>query len=207
MPDTNMRQRLVLGDEAAFREIYGALNPSMVRLARAVIGSRAIAEEVAQETWLAVISGIERFEGKSSLKNWIFAILSNKARTRARREGRTVALAPTPAPPEDGAPTFDDAGRWLTPPALWDEITPERTLAGRQTWQIVTEAISTLPAVQQAILDLVQGEKISAAEVARLLEISEGNVRVQLHRARERIRRTIDAEFGRKKGRAKMSEK
>ncbi len=198
MSDTEMRQRLVQGDEDAFAEIFGALNPSLIRLATALTGSRAVAEEVTQETWLAVISGIERFAGKSSLKNWVFAILANKARTRARQEGRTtVRLDHTSKAGSGDADTtdpdsFDDSGRWREPPMLWDEITPERTLAGRQAWEIVTDAIKALPTMQQAILDLVQRENLAAAEVATLLGISPGNVRIQLHRARERIRRQLD---------------
>jgi len=194
MSDTELYARLALGDEDAFADLFAALDPSLARVATAITGNRAIAEEVTQETWMAVIAGIDKFEGKASLKNWIFAILSNKARTRARREGRTQSLDLPPEGDDADLPAhaFRPNGSWAEPPALWDEITPERTLAGREAWRIVTAAITTLPATQQAILDLMQGEKIPASEVAMILGLSEGNVRVHLHRARERIRRVLD---------------
>ncbi|NOX40056.1 MAG: RNA polymerase sigma factor [Alphaproteobacteria bacterium] len=199
MADCDLHTRLLGGDETAFTEAYASLNPSMVRVAGAIVGSNATAEEVAQETWLAVIGGLTKFEGKSSFKNWVFAILSNKARTRAKRDGRNVALVLEPDEDDSAQNTlnarFNADGTWSDPPALWEEITPERILAGRQTWQIVRGIIDKLPPAQQAILSLLEGEKLSAGEIASMLGLSQGNVRVHLHRARERIRQTLEREI------------
>jgi len=196
MSDSDLRDRLISGDEQAFAELYGKLNPSLLRVATALTGSRATAEEVAQETWLAVINGIDNFEGRASLKNWIFRILTNKSRTRASRDGRFSQLADGDAPANSDGDGFSDqftaTGSWAPAPALWDEITPERTLAGREVWKIVTDAIDSLPPVQQAILGMCQAEKSSASEIACLLDLTEGNVRVHLHRARDRIRTILD---------------
>ncbi len=187
--------RLRQGDEAAFAALYGAHNDALVRLAHAITGSRATAEEVVQDSWLAIIRGIDGFEGRASLRNWIFRIVSNKARSRARRDGRIQPLHAA----SDKTGSLDDRfaadGSWIEPPALWDEITPERILAGRQAWQQVLTIIDNLPPIQQAILSLLEGGKLPAADIAALLDISPGNVRVQLHRARETIRDRIDRDL------------
>lgn len=199
MGDCDLHTRLLGGDESAFAKVYASLNPSLLRVAQAIVGSNATAEEVAQETWLAVIGGLAKFEGKASFKNWVFAILTNKARTRAKRDGRNVALVLEPDEDDSAQNTlyarFDTDGTWSDPPALWEEITPERILAGRQTWQIVRGIIDKLPPAQQAILSLLEGEKLSAGEIASMLGLSQGNVRVHLHRARERIRQTLEREI------------
>ncbi len=203
MPGTHAYERLLSGDEAAFAEVYAALNPPMLRVAGAITGSAATAEEIAQETWMAVIGGLDGFEGKSSFKNWVFAILSNKARTRARRDGRNVALVLEPENPDTTTEAlrerFNESGQWSNPPELWDEITPERILAGRQAWRIVQEVCETLPPVQQAILALMEGEKMPASEIGTLLGLSTGNVRVHLHRARERIRQVLEHDLASQK--------
>ncbi len=199
MGDCDLHTRLLGGDEAAFAEAYASLNPAMVRVAGAIVGSTASGEEIAQETWLAVIGGLSKFEGKASFKNWVFAILSNKARTRAKRDGRNVALVLEPTEGDSAQATlnarFNPDGTWSDHPDLWEEITPERILAGRQTWQIVRGIIDKLPPAQQAILSLLEGEKLSAGEIASMLGLSQGNVRVHLHRARERIRQTLEHEI------------
>lgn len=199
--DKHLIKRLIDRDEAAFTEVYSTLNPSMLRVATAITGSRATAEEVAQETWLAVISGLAKFEGKAAFRNWVFTILANKARTRARRDGRSQPLdLSEPADTTDGlARKFTPNGSWAEAPALWDELTPERILAGREVWRIVAAASKTLPPVQQAILGLLEGGKIPAAEIAGILGLSVGNARVQLHRARERIRQVLDDAFASEK--------
>ena len=203
MPDSDPYAQLLSGDEAAFTDVYTALNPPMLRLAAAITGSSATAEEVAQDTWMAVLAALDRFEGKSSFKNWVFAILSNKAKTRARRDGRNVALLLEPEN-HDAATNalnqrFNATEKWSNPTELWDEITPERILAGRESWQRVKDITASLPPVQQAILELMEGEKIPAAEIGMLLGLSTGNVRVHLHRARERIRQVLEQDmFGKK---------
>ena len=184
------------GDGNAYRRLIRRFHGSLVGTASAVIGSRAQAEEVVQDAWIAVFSGIGRFEGRSSLASWLFAIVLNRARTRASRERRLVAL-----PALDGADGQERAvpldrfvadGHWTEPPRLWDELDPERMVAGKQLWAHVQEAIERLPAGQKAVIILRDIEAVSAEEACDLLAISPENQRVLLHRARGRVRRTIE---------------
>ncbi len=189
-------QLLRSGDAGAYRRLVRRFHGSLVGTASAIIGSRAQAEEVVQDAWVAVFSGIGRFEGRSSLASWLFAIVLNRARTRLSRERRLVAL-----PALDGADGQERAvpverfvadGHWAEPPRLWDELDPERLVAGRQLWAHVQDAIETLPAGQKAVIILRDIEGVSAEEACDLLAISPENQRVLLHRARGRIRRAIE---------------
>jgi len=191
-----MHNRLLRGDTAAFAEVYGGLNPNLMRVAMSITGNRATAEDVAQETWLAVIEKLPTFNGDAPLRHWILRILSNKARTRATRDGRTIPLEPANS---DAGERFTSSGDWAVAPTLWDEITPERLLAGRQSWDLVQRAIGQLSEAQQAVLSLHEQENLSAAVCAEILGMSAGNVRVQLHRAREKIRQILDGEIAPKK--------
>ena len=194
--------RLRRGEEQAYRCLIRRLHFSLIGVATAIIGSRAQAEEVVQDAWLAVFAGIGRFEGRSSLVTWVFSIVLNRARTRASREGRLVGLPALLAGTEPGgravdASEFKPDGHWLEVPSLWDELNPERIVAGRQLWDHVTEAIERLPAGQRAIIILRDLEGRDAEEACALLGISAENQRVLLHRARGRIRQRIDALIGR----------
>jgi RNA polymerase sigma-70 factor, ECF subfamily len=152
---------------------------------------------VVQDAWLAVFSGIGAFEGRSSLVTWLFSIVLNRARTRAVRESRLVGL---PALMEGTSPggravdvsEFKPDGHWIEAPRLWEEIDPERIVGGRQLWDHVMEAIDRLPAGQRAVIVLRDIEGCAAEEACTLLDISPENQRVLLHRARGRIRQTID---------------
>ncbi len=184
------------GDAGAYRKLIRRFHGSLVSTASAVIGSRAQAEEVVQDAWIAVFSGIGRFEGRSSLASWLFAIVLNRARTRASRERRLVAL-----PALDGAEGQERAvpverfvadGHWSEPPRLWDVLDPERVVGGKQLWAHVQAAIETLPPGQRAVIILRDIEAVSADEACELLAISAENQRVLLHRARGRVRRTIE---------------
>lgn len=195
--DPAFLERLRLGDARAYNQLVRRYHATLVGVATTVIGSRAQAEEVVQDTWLAVLSAIGNFEGRSSLSTWLFSIVMNRARTRIMREGRTVAL---PAG-LDGSPTeeravplsaFDQSGHWGEKPRLWDELDPERVIAGRQLWEHVLAGLETLPAGQKAVLVLRDMEGQSAEEACELLKISAENQRVLLHRARGRIRKLID---------------
>ncbi len=190
--------RLRAGDGGAYRQLIHRFHASLVSVANSIIGSRAQAEEVVQDAWLAVFNGIGRFEGRSSLATWLFSIVLNRARTRARRESRLVGLPGI----LDGAQgneravdvtEFQPDGHWVEAPRLWDEINPERVVAGRQLWAHVQEAIERLPAGQRAVIILRDLEGREAEEACTLLGISAENQRVLLHRARGRIRKTIDA--------------
>jgi len=182
---------LVAGDRSAFEHIYRKHNTSMIRVATGIVRSRATAEEVAQDTWIAVLRKIGGFEGRSSLAGWIYSILINKSRTRAKRDGRSVSFD---ADGEDDnlAAAFDGRGRWKDMPDLWDELTPERILAGRNVMAHVTAAIEALPSGQRSVIILRAQQGLEAEEVCAALGISEGNMRVLLHRARLAIRAALD---------------
>lgn len=184
------------GDPAAYRRLIRRFHGSLVGTASGIIGSRAQAEEVVQDAWLAVFSGIARFEGRSSLASWLFAIVLNRARTRAMREGRMVALPALDAgdAAERAVPLerFTPSGHWADPPRLWDELDPERMIGGRQLWAHVQDVIEHLPAGQKAVIILRDIEARSAEEACALLSITPENQRVMLHRARGRVRRAIE---------------
>jgi RNA polymerase sigma-70 factor, ECF subfamily len=189
--------RLSQGDSTAYRTLVRRFHASLVRLAASIIGSHAQAEEVVQDSWLAVLAGINRFEGRSSLVTWIFSIVVNRARTRVTREGRLVGLAALmegTSANERGVPLSDFApdGHWAELPRLWDELDPERVFGGRQLWNHVQTVIDGLPAGQRAVILLRDMEERDADETCALLNISAENQRVLLHRARSRIRKEID---------------
>jgi RNA polymerase sigma-70 factor (ECF subfamily) len=184
------------GDEAAFMRIVDRFGPSMLRVARTFVSSRAVAEEVVQETWLGVLKGIDRFEGRSSLKTWIFRILANVARTRGERESRSVPFSSL-AGDGDGEPAVDPSkfgpeGMWLAPPDAWDDV-PEDRLLARETLGEIEAAIAELPPAQRAVITLRDVDGWPADQVCNVLDISETNQRVLLHRARAKVRRALAA--------------
>lgn len=192
------------GDEAAFVTLIERYHPSLVRLAMLYVPDRTTAEEVAQETWLGVLKGLANFEGRSSLKTWLFRILTNIAKTRGQREARSIPFSTlwdadaepeAPAVPPD---RFQGDGRlaqhWLTPPRDWDEAPEERILRGEARAQIES-AIAALPPNQREVITLRDIEGWSSPEVCNALGISETNQRVLLHRARSRVRRAVEDYF------------
>lgn len=193
------------GDEDAFRELVRRHHASLVRVARTVVGSHAVAEEVAQDTWLAVIRSISGFEGRSSLKTWIFTILVNQARKRGAREQRTIPMSSLGPGGGDDAPAVDPdrfvpdgrrwAGHWVEPPVPWSDVPAER-LIGNETVAVAAGAINELPERQREVVTLRDVEGWTAQEVCRLLDLSEGNQRVLLHRARSRVRTTLEKHLG-----------
>jgi RNA polymerase sigma-70 factor, ECF subfamily len=186
------------GDEAAFEELVRMYHASLLRVARLYVSSPSVAEEVVQETWVGVLNGIGRFEGRSSLKTWIFRILTNTAKTRGIREGRSVPFSslqdeelsgPTVDPERFFPPDHSVApGAWATPPVPL----PEQVLLADETRQIVDTAIEALPSVQRAVITLNDVEGWSAGEIRNALELSETNRRVLLHRARAKVRRALE---------------
>ncbi|MBA8907577.1 RNA polymerase sigma factor [Aminobacter ciceronei] len=189
--ETELVQLLVAGDRPAFERIYRKHNAALIRVATGIVASRATAEEVAQDTWIAVLKNVASFEGRSSLAGWIFSILINKARSRAAREGRFVSFDGE-GEDDNLAAAFDGRGRWKDMPDLWEEVTPERILAGRSVMDHVAAAIETLPAAQRSVIILRAQQGLEAEEVCEILGISEGNMRVLLHRARLAIRTALD---------------
>jgi RNA polymerase sigma-70 factor, ECF subfamily len=201
-------QRLIdslkAGDERAFATLLDRYSSSLLRVAMTYVSSKAVAEEVVQETWLGVISGIERFEGRSSLKTWIFRILTNTASSRGPRERRTVPFSSL-APADDGELSVDadrffppDHARypdhWAIGPTAWE--TPEQGLLAGETRGVILRAIDGLPHSQRAVVTLRDVEGWPAEEVCEALRLSEGNQRVLLHRARTRVRAAVESYFG-----------
>jgi RNA polymerase sigma-70 factor (ECF subfamily) len=195
--DPDFLARLRAGDAAAYRQLVRRFHAPLVGVASAIIGSRAQAEEVVQDSWIAVCNNVARFEGRSSLASWIYTIVLNRARTRIGQEGRLVGL-PAVLDGAQGeeravpAGAFRADGHWAEAPRLWDELDPERMVAGRQLWDHVQEAIEALPAGQKAVIILRDMEDRTGEEICALLAITPENQRVLLHRARARIRAAID---------------
>lgn len=184
--------QLVAGDRAAFECVYRKHNASMIRVCTGLVRNRATAEEVVQDTWVAVLKGVSSFEGRSSLAGWIYAILVNKARSRAVRDGRSVSFEAEGE--DDGlAAAFDGRGRWKDMPELWETVTPDRIVEGRNMIAHVTAAIETLPPAQRAVLILRGQQELDPVEVCAALGITEGNMRVLLHRARLSVRKALDS--------------
>jgi RNA polymerase sigma-70 factor, ECF subfamily len=190
------------GDESVFVALVDRYHHHLVRLAMVYVDDRDVAEEVVQDTWLGVLNGIDRFEGRSSLKTWMFRILMNRARTRATRERRTVPLSSlTETVDSDDAPAVDPerffgpdnrlSGHWASPPASWDAL-PESRLLSAETLAVIEQAIAALPPQQREVIILRDIEGWGAHEVCNVLEISETNQRVLLHRARSRVRRALE---------------
>ena len=198
--DPDFLARLRRGDGTAYRQLIRRYHASLVGVATSIIGSHAQAEEVVQDAWLAVHGNIGSFEGRSSLATWLFSIVLNRARTRATREARLVGLPELDGgePNERAVPlsAFQPDGHWVEAPRLWDEVSPERIVGGRQLWDHVQAAIERLPAGQRAVLILRDMEDCAAEEACALLGISAENQRVLLHRARGRIRATVDTLVG-----------
>ena len=190
-------ERLRRGEEAAYRHLVRRFHAMLVSVATGVIGSRAQAEEIVQDTWIAVYNNISGFEGRSSLASWLYTITLNRARTRIGRESRLVGL-PAVLDGAQGeeravpASAFHTDGHWAEAPRLWDELDPERIVAGRQLWDHVQQAIETLPAGQKAVIILRDMEDRPGDEICALLQITPENQRVLLHRARARIRAAIE---------------
>jgi len=188
-------ERLLAGDERAFSELVTAHQRALIRLAITFVSDRGAAEEVVQETWLGVLKGLKTFERRASLKTWIFRILVNRARTRGVRDGRTLNFSALQDRDEDGADLLDRfsaEGRWAQPPSLWQEQDPEDLLLRAETVTCLDDAIAKLPANQRAVVTLRDVEGVEAQEVCNILAISETNQRVLLHRARTKLRATLE---------------
>lgn len=204
MDEETLITALRTGDEAAFVTLIDKYHPSLVRLAMIFVDDPAVAEEVVQETWVAVLTGLDRFEGRSSLKTWIYSILTNRAKTRGQREGRTIPFSAMgtlddDAPEPSVAPDrFEPVGRewgnhWkdTTEPGDWDSI-PEARLLSMETRTVIQKAIDSLPPNQREVITLRDVLGWSSEEVCNVLELSETNQRVLLHRARSKVRQALE---------------
>ena len=200
--DASLLAALRAGDEDAFAALVTRYHASLKRVARAYVSSDAVAEEVVQETWLAVIRGLDRFEQRATIKTWLFHILTNQAKTRGVRERRIVPFASLAGADGDAPSVSPDRfqrdgdtwpGHWATPPRPWQD--PERRLASLEAREHLRSAIASLPATQQAVLTLRDVEGLESEEVCELLDLSAGNQRVILHRARARVRADLERYF------------
>lgn len=199
--DSAFIERLRLGDEQAFSDLVDRYQGSMLRLAMIFMPNRAIAEEVVQDAWLGVMHGLSTFEGRSSLKTWIFRILTNRAKTRGVRENRTLPFAFTPDTDSDPMASVDSSrfkanGMWDAPPHPWNLDSPEKLLITKQAIQCLEKALHELPPSQRAVVTLRDIEGIDTNDVCNILEISETNQRVLLHRARSRLRAILEDHIG-----------
>jgi RNA polymerase sigma-70 factor (ECF subfamily) len=190
--DGELLPRLRSGDERAFVSLVERYQEQMLRLATSFVPSQAVAEEVVQDTWLAVLRGLDDFEGRSSLKTWLFRILVNRARTTGTKEHRSVPV-PDPEPAVDPA-RFDAAGGWADPPEHWVEAAEGR-LAASKLADRLRALMDELPARQREVVLLRDVEELSSEEVCSVLAISDGNQRVLLHRGRSRLRQLFEDEF------------
>lgn len=196
-PDVELIARLRSGDEIAFGAMVAAWSPSLHRLARSFVKSDSLAEEVVQETWMGVVKGLARFEGRSSLKTWVFTILVNRSRTRGVREARTVpmsALGDDEHGPMD-PDRFGAGGTWADPPFAWRAQSADAIVETRQAMDVLEEALAGLPTRQRQVVTLRDIDGIEATTVCNLLEISESNQRVLLHRGRSKLRAALERHY------------
>jgi RNA polymerase sigma-70 factor (ECF subfamily) len=200
--DLEIVRALRAGDETAFMMLVERYQPSMLRIARMYVSTQAVAEEVVGDAWVGVLKGLGGFEGRSSLRTWIFRILVNIAKSRGQRESRTVPFSSVWAPETDGEPSVEpdrflppghvtSPDMWADPPAAWDSI-PEERLEARETLARIAAAIEALPPNQREVIRLRDVLGWTSKDVRNALEISETNQRVLLHRARAKVRRALE---------------
>ena len=197
--------RLKRGDEEAFDELVNQHHSTLIRMAMSYVADRDVAEEVVQDTWMAVIESLDRFEGRSSLRTWICGILIHKAKDRGVREKRHTTFSAFESCDDDNDEAVDPsrfqqagewAGHWAFPPQPWDDQTPEKLLASQQAVNAMQRAIEALPPALKEVLILRDVEGVGAKEVCEMLKITETNLYVRLHRARERVRVAVETYLG-----------
>jgi RNA polymerase sigma-70 factor (ECF subfamily) len=193
--DVALVEALRRGDEKAFAALVDRYHSSLQRLAMSYVATREQAEDVVQETWLGVLNGISRFEGRSSLKTWIFRILVNRAKTKGVRERRSVPFSSLEGDGDDNHPSVDPSrfqeGAWSAPPESWEGIPEDRLLSG-ETRMVVEEAVALLPPMQRAVITLRDVRGFTAQEARQVLDLTEANQRVLLHRARSKVRGRLE---------------
>ena len=197
--------RLKRGDERAFDELANQHHSALIRMAMGYVADREVAEEVVQDTWMAVINSLNRFEGRSSLRTWVCGILIHKAKDRGVREKRHTTFSAFESYDDDNDEAVDPsrfqqsgewAGHWAFPPQPWDDRTPEKLLASQQAVNAMQRAIEALPATLKDVLILRDVEGVEAKEACEMLNITETNLYVRLHRARERVRQAVETYLG-----------
>ena len=190
--------RLLARDAAAFTSLVRDRHESLVQLALIFVGNRATAEEVAQDTWTRVLASLPEFEGRSSLRTWMFRICTNVALTRAEREARSSPFSALQdlEGPEVEPQRFKDSGAWADPPRAWRAETPEKILERAEAIACIERTLDELPPAQRAVVLLRDVEGLDAEEACHILQVSESNQRVLLHRGRSKIRRALEKLLG-----------
>lgn len=194
--ERHLLARLRNGEELAFSEIVHRYHTALMRLAMAFHPNRAFAEEVVQDTWMAVVDGLPSFKGQSSLKTWICRILTNRAKTRLVREGRSVPLSALQNSDSDDSAVeekrFLANGTWTEPPQSFSDHSPEKQVINREAIRCLERALEHLPLNQRAVVTLRDVEGLESEDVCNILDIGETNQRVLLHRARSKLRRALE---------------
>ena len=201
--DARILDALRAGDEKAFLALVQSLNGPMLRVASLYVSSRGVAEEVVQEAWVGVLSGLPRFEGRSSLRRWIFGILTNCAKSRGVREARSTPFSDIGPQDDEDEPAVDPSrflppdhprwpGHWSAPPTAW----ADEQVLNKESLAVVEVAIAQLPMNQREVITLRDVLGWNSAEVCESLGLSEGNQRVLLHRARSKVRGVLEKHFG-----------
>jgi RNA polymerase sigma-70 factor, ECF subfamily len=199
--DAQLLEALRRGDDSAFAGLVERYSPTLLRVARMYVSTDAVAEEVVQDTWIGVLNGVDRFERRSSLRTWIFKILTNTAKTRGEREGRSIPFSSAPGArdevsvdPDRFLPAgHDRRGQWALGPTRWE--TPEESLLAGETRAVILDAIDRLPPAQRQVITLRDVEGWSSQEVCNALDLRETNQRVLLHRARSKVRGAIERDL------------
>lgn len=200
--DQALVARLRVGEQKAFDELVNRHHSALIRMAMGYVADREVAEEVVQDTWMAVIENLSCFEGRSALRTWIFGILIHKAKDRGIREKRHTNFSTFESYEDDNEAAVDPshfqaegewAGHWIFPPQPWDDQTPEKLLASQQAINAMNSAIDSLPRILKEVLILRDIEGMDSKEACALLNITETNLYVRLHRARERVRKVVEA--------------
>jgi RNA polymerase sigma-70 factor, ECF subfamily len=190
--DPELLTRLREGDAAAFAVLVRRYNNSMLRIARGFVSSQAVAEEVVQDTWMGVVRGVDRFEGRAAFKTWLFRILVNRARTTGVREHRSLPVEEVG--PAVEAARFDANGNWAIPPEPWEGLEDRQAAAALRP--LLRSALDALPVRQREVVTLRDVEGLSSNEVCHVLSITEGNQRVLLHRGRSHMRQALEHQYG-----------
>lgn len=205
--DARTVELLRSGDEAAFGALIDRYNGALLRLARTYLHDQSAAEEAVQDTWIGLLESLQRFEGRSSLKTWLFRILVNCARSRQRKEARTIPFSSVFDPDGEGRePAVEPerfrrswlpgrSGHWLQAPARWQDQPEERAISSEARGLILT-AVEGLPPSQREVITLRDVEGFSAEEVCNLLGVTDTNQRVLLHRARSKVRAALESHLG-----------
>ncbi len=182
--------KLIAGDEIVFKKLFEQYYSIMYSIARAIVGE-SIADEVIQEAWMSALKALPKFEGRSSFKVWLMRITSNEAKTRLRKESRMVSLE---SMQEDWAtdPRFDESSHWVKPSSQWDGETPEDLLLVKELQDCINKNMDKLPENQRIALYMRGTGGLSMDELCNLLEVSPSNIRVLLHRARDKVLQVIE---------------